>query len=130
MTSNLRRIARENGVEVTDQTTPNDIADGLRAKVQATSEIHASEAAAEPEHVAIPGAQFEANTLGLSRKLAETWARVNVRGTYRNQATGWDIEVPNSGIHKALSEPRQFPKDHIEAIAAVPELLKRAALDE
>jgi hypothetical protein len=29
---NLRRIARENGVEVTDETTPNDVIDALRSR--------------------------------------------------------------------------------------------------
>lgn len=32
VSQNLRRIAEENGVEITDDTTPNDIVDALRSR--------------------------------------------------------------------------------------------------
>ena len=51
---NLRRIARENGVEVTDETTPNDVIDALRSRAISSDNTHS---ASTPDARAADGAE-------------------------------------------------------------------------
>jgi hypothetical protein len=55
---------------------------------------------------------------------ATTWAKAHLRGTYQNQATGWDMTVGSNGIAEGIH--RLAAAGHPEAIAAIPELIAHA----
>lgn len=82
-----------------------------------------------PRVVVIDSPRFAESTPQAARRLAAEWAQANLRGNVENDETGWDIEITGNGIKKALSGTRDNPFDHIEAIAAVPEMLRNATLD-
>ena len=84
----------------------------------------------EPPLVRVPGGKFVAKTLGLARKLATQWAHANLPGVYSNEATGWTIAVSKGSIDKGLSGPRESPREHIESVVALPEMLRTAKLIE
>ncbi|HEY4416960.1 MAG TPA: hypothetical protein VGO57_14820, partial [Verrucomicrobiae bacterium] len=67
-------------------------------------------------------------------KQAFNWALQNIRGTVRNQATGFDIAIARSGIAKTLSgkavEKSNSLDAHLAALRQLPKLLQRADLTE
>ncbi|MBF0456750.1 MAG: hypothetical protein HQK99_02525 [Nitrospirae bacterium] len=66
-----------------------------------------------------------------ARDEAEDWAKENLQGkSFVNKDTGWGIDIANKGIKKIRSGDRLTPLDHLEAVRAIPDLIKNAVLDE
>ncbi|MBI9090708.1 MAG: hypothetical protein JEZ12_15940 [Desulfobacterium sp.] len=59
-----------------------------------------------------------------ARKEAKAWALKNLREKYRNEDTGWDIEITRKGILKAASG--RFDPNHLKAIQSLPQLIKKS----
>ena len=55
---------------------------------------------------------------------ATNWAKDNLRGTYQNQATGWDVTVSSNGIAEGIH--RLAAAGVPEAIAAIPGIIANA----
>lgn len=61
-----------------------------------------------------------------TKELARPWALKNLPGTYKNEDTGWSVDVPTNGIKEALSHLNWKSPAAIQTIAAIPELIRVA----
>jgi len=61
-----------------------------------------------------------------TRRAAQAWARENIRGSFRNIATGWEINVDRRGIESATSVTRSA-RD-LDILQIIPDLLRDAVL--
>ncbi|MCG6551999.1 MAG: hypothetical protein L7F77_06700 [Candidatus Magnetominusculus sp. LBB02] len=69
------------------------------------------------------------DTIWTARKEAEKWAMKNLRDkSFVNKDTDWGIEVTGKNIKKIRSGDRISPFDHVEAIRAIPELIKKCCI--
>ncbi|MBF0488840.1 MAG: hypothetical protein HQK98_11845, partial [Nitrospirae bacterium] len=71
------------------------------------------------------------DVLWKARDEAEDWAKENLqRKTFVNEDSGWGIDIASKGIKKIRSGDRLTPLDHLEAVRAIPDLIKNAVLAE
>lgn len=63
-------------------------------------------------------------------KEARAHAIHNLRGTYRNRDTGWDVAISRVGIEKAASQSGRTGGVHWRALRGLPQLVDRAVLIE
>jgi hypothetical protein len=60
------------------------------------------------------------------KERAKAWAMANLKGTYKNEATGWEVDVAGRGIKEALTHLDWDSPASLQTIAAIPELLRVA----
>lgn len=63
---------------------------------------------------------------------ARKWAMENVRGTYTNEETGWEIRVAANGIGKVTSQKaytKSGTPDHLETLQQLPEVIRTMKKD-
>lgn len=76
---------------------------------------------------------FKAENPGAARRLAKEWLEDpanRIVGDHRNDDTGWMINVSKNGLGHGLHGSRNFPTEHLEAAAKLPDLLRHAVLAE
>ncbi|MEA4857916.1 hypothetical protein [Solidesulfovibrio sp.] len=78
--------------------------------------------------VALPSERFPARHIAELRKEARKWALKHLPGSYRNDHTGWDIEITRRRIDKQTSQ-RENPL-HYETLRVLPQIIKEAVLAE
>jgi hypothetical protein len=81
-----------------------------------------------PVAVVDAGTGLSGGTFAAARRRVQRWAFDNIRGTYRNTDTGWDIDVTRGGINKATSDIRF--REELATLRSVPKLLETAVLVE
>jgi len=64
------------------------------------------------------------NDFKKARKDTLTWAKQNIRGSYENLDTGWDISVGGRGLEHTISTAKNF--EQLRSIVAIPELIREA----
>jgi len=76
--------------------------------------------------VSLPEQRFEAGNIAALRREARKWAVENLPGIYRNEQTGWDIEITRSRVAKQTSQRED--RLHYEAMRVMPALVREAVL--
>lgn len=139
----VAEIAKANGVPLSKKSANIDglmTIRGARAKKQAGVDEDVKFAVNDSGDGETPSVerrikanQFEGGNVAEVRKAALRWALDNIRGSYRNDETGWDIEVRREGLEKIASAGKRaerIARAHFDAITAIPETLKFARLVE
>lgn len=78
--------------------------------------------------VVVADANAFTGSLAEKRRNALKFALANLRASFLNDYTGWNIQVARKGIEKAVS--KRTAQEHFDTIKALPELLKNAILAE